>query len=380
MRKANTLLSLIAKAVGSSPRRYIRLSWLLIAGLNEPPMAGAAGAPSAKQDAPFKVPQGWEYSAPLIAPETRTNNPSRAQKDPTVVFYSGKWHVFMTVKLPGKSAIEYCSFTQWKEAGAAPRTILAVSDSDYYCAPQVFYFTPHQKWYLVYQAGVPGADKMWVAYSTTADLANPQSWTRARPMLDGGKDDPRIAGGLDYWIICDHQRAYLFLTSLDGKMWRLWTRRADFPRGFGHCELALQTGIFEASHTYKLKGTDQYLTLVEENGRRYFKAYLADRLDGEWVPLADTAERPFAGWNNIRPAAGVEPWTDNVSHGELIREGFDEALTVDPDNLRFIFQGMWDKHKSGKAYGQFQWRIGMLTPVLAGTAPGTDPKPANQSE
>ncbi len=24
---------------------------------------------------------------------------------------------------------------------------------------------------------------------------------------------------------------------------------------------------------------------------------------------------------------------------------------------------MWDKDKSGKAYGQFQWRIGMLTPV-----------------
>ena len=59
----------------------------------------------------------------------------------------------------------------------------------------------------------------------------------------------------------------------------------------------------------------------------------------------------------------MQPWTDNVSHGELIRDGYDQTLTVDPDNLRFIFQGMWDKDKSAKAYGQFQWRIGMLTPA-----------------
>lgn len=311
----------------------------------------------------FEVPRRWEYSAPLIAPQARTNHPSRAQKDPSVVFYGGQWHVFMTVKLTGRSAIEHCSFERWEDADASSRTILPVSDSDYYCAPQVFYFRPHQQWYLVYQMGVPGADKMWVAYSTTATLADPHSWTRARPLLDGRKDDPRKVGGLDYWIICDDQRAYLFLTSLDGKMWRLWTRLQDFPRGFGHCELALEARIFEASHTYKLSGMGKYLTLIEENGRRYYKAYLADRLDGAWVPLADTPERPFAGWKNIRPAAGVEPWTDNVSHGELIREGYDETLAVDPGNLRFLFQGMWDKDKSGVGYGQFQWRIGLLTPV-----------------
>ena len=63
------------------------------------------------------------------------------------------------------------------------------------------------------------------------------------------------------------------------------------------------------------------MTIVEENGRRYDKAYLADRLDGPWTPVADTAEKPFAGWSNIRPARGAGPWIDNVSHGELIRGG-----------------------------------------------------------
>jgi hypothetical protein len=265
----------------------------------------------------------------------------------------------MTAKLQKRSVIEYCSFEKWEEANAAPRTTLEVSDSAYYCAPQVFYFTPHRKWYLIYQVGVPGAKMMWVAYSTTDNVADPASWTPARPILDGGKDDPRTVGGLDYWIICDEERAYLFLTSLDGKMWRLWTPLREFPLGFGHCELALEAKIFEASHTYKLKGRDQYLTIIEENGRRYYKAYLADRLDGPWKPLSDTAERPFAGWANIRPAAGIEPWTDNISHGELLREGIDEKLVVDPDNLRFLFQGMREKDKSGKGYGQFSWRIGL---------------------
>jgi len=320
---------------------------------------------SATNQAIFKVPDIWEFTAPLISPEQRNNDPSRAQKDPTVVFYGGKWHVFMTVKLPGRSAIEYCSFKKWEQANSSKRTILKISNSDYYCAPQVFYFRPHKKWYLVYQMGVPGASKMWVAYSTTEDIADPDSWTQARPILDGGEKDPRQVGGLDYWIICDKERAYLFLTSLNGKMWRLWTPLRNFPQGFNHCQIALEAKIFEASHTYKLKGMDKYLTIVEENGRRYYKAYLADRLDGEWTPIADTAEKPFAGWNNIRPAPGVEAWTDNISHGELIRDGCDETLTVDPGNWKFIFQGMLDKHKSGKGYGQFQWRIGMLTPILS---------------
>lgn len=339
------------------------------AALASPPAELRTGAEPEPVAVP--IPAMWECSAPLIAPEKRDLDPSRAQKDPTVVFHGGKWHVFMTVKLPGRSAIEYCSFENWEDADKSRRTIVKVSDSDYYCAAQVFYFEPHAKWYLIYQMGVPGAKRMWVAYSTTTTISNPDSWTQAKPILDGGENDPRQEGGLDYWIICDDQRAYLFLTSLNGKMWRLWTRLEDFPRGFAHCDLALEARIFEASHTYRIKGTDKYLTIVEENGRRYYKAYLADRLDGQWTPLADTAEHPFAGWKNICPAPGVEAWTDNVSHGELIRDGYDQNLIVDPNGLQFLFQGMFDAHKSGKGYGQFQWRIGLLTALTADEAART---------
>jgi len=311
------------------------------------------------------VPASWEYTAPLISPERRDVDVSLSQKDPTVVHHDGRWHVFMTVKLPDRAAIEYCSFAEWEHANEAPHTILRVSSSSYHCAPQVFYFAPHETWYLIYQVRVPGAEKMCVAYSTTATIGDPLSWTQASPILDGGANDPREVGGLDYWIICDEQRAYLFFTSLNGKLWRMWTRLADFPAGFDHCEIALEAAIFEASHTYKVKDADTYLTIIEEDGRRYYKAYLADCLDGPWTPLADTAEKPFAGWRNVRPGKGVEPWTDNVSHGELVRDGIDQTMLIDPAKLRFVFQGMWDREKVGKRYGEFTWRIGILTPVGA---------------
>ena len=145
----------------------------------------------------------------------------------------------------------------------------------------------------------------------------------------------------------------------------MWTTREEFPLGFRDCELALEADIFEASHTYLLKGLGQYLTIIESDsgGKRHFKAYLADRLDGEWMPLRDSWERPFAGEMNVRAAEGVKLWADNISHGELIRHGYDERLIVDPENLRFLFQGAWEKDKRD-GYGAIPWRIGLLAPAV----------------
>jgi hypothetical protein len=58
----------------------------------------------------IQLPKPWAFLKPLIAPEDKILNKSRLQKDPTVVFADKRRHVFVTVKLPGKSAIEYCSF------------------------------------------------------------------------------------------------------------------------------------------------------------------------------------------------------------------------------------------------------------------------------
>ena len=164
---------------------------------------------------------------------------------------------------------------------------------------------------------------------------------------------------LDFWVICDDQKAHLFYTSLDGRMWRRETRKSDFPFGWSEQVLALQADIFEASHTYRLKGSDRYLTLVEAqgNGRRYYKAYLANKLEGPWQGLADTLEKPFAARSNV--AEAIE-WTTNISHGELLRTGVDERLEIDPEDLQFLFQGASDDEYRGRQYGTIPWRLGLL--------------------
>ena len=34
------------------------------------------------------------------------------------------------------------------------------------------------------------------------------------------------------------------------------------------------------------------------------------------------------------------PWTQDISHGEMIRAGTDQHLEVDPCHLQFLYQGL----------------------------------------
>jgi hypothetical protein len=315
-------------------------------------------AAPARDQTPFKEGFQWKVSRPLIAAQSRPGDDIHSIKDPTVVFYEGRWHLFCTIR--GKQRthrIEYLSFTDWNRTDKASRYILTVSDG-YFCAPEVFYFAPQKLWYLVYQASDKSRKpELQPVFSTTADIRDPKSWTRPKLIFD---KQPDISMWIDFWVICDDGNAHLFFTSLDGKMWRSQTKLADFPKGFGQPQVVLQADIFEASHTYHLKGMDKYLTIVEAQagGRRYYKAYLADHLAGKWKPLADTLEMPFVGLANSRFEG--EKWTDSFSHGELLRDGYDQTLTVDPAKLLFVFQGASDADKQGKSYGDIPWRLGLL--------------------
>lgn len=312
----------------------------------------------------LKPPLAWTLSRPLITPVQPAEGECVSVKDPTIVFAEGQWHLFMTLRgRPRSHQIQYASFAKWEDADRAPRSILRCHDG-YFCAPQVFYFRRHKTWYLVYQSTDPNRKPgLQPTYSTTETLGDPASWSPGKWFFP--KVNPKgVRRWIDFWVICDAQRAYLFFTSLDGHLWRMWTPIETFPEGFDHCELALKADIFEAAHIYRLKGRDDYLAVIEAQGtggRRYYKAYTADRLDGAWRPLADTEKQPFAGEVNVRQAD--PPWADNISHGELLRAGFDETLTVDPANLRFFIQGVTQKARAGKTYGDIPWRLGLLTAV-----------------
>lgn len=304
----------------------------------------------------------WRSSGPLIDVEAgrSAKDPLVALKDPSIVFHDGRWHLFGTLrKQSGTVCMQYLSFVDWSQANAAPRHELSFTDR-YHCAPQVFYFTPHRRWYLIYQLVDPRNQPAMGPYcSTTTNLADTASWTRPQLMLTNPAPDQRW---IDFWVICDAAKAHLFYTSNDGHMWRRETRLVDFPVGWSAQTLALQADIFEASHTYKLKGRDGYVTVIEAqgDGRRYYKAYLADQLEGPWRGLADALVHPFAAADTVSPRPA---WTTNISHGELLRSGVDERMEIDPTHLRFVYQGASDDEYRGRRYGGIPWRLGLLEQV-----------------
>ncbi len=240
--------------------------------------------------------------------------------------------------------------------------MLPLTDN-YCCAPSVFYFRPQKKWYLIYQYTDSSQDRSRKpGFSTNGDVGKWQDWTKPAPLF--AEPGELVKNWIDFWIICDETKAYLFFTSDDGRMWRSDAKLADFPHGWSKPALILQGDIFEASHTYRLHGQRQYLTIVEAigpNGRRYYKSYSAPTLDGKWEPEAATWERPFASLKNVTTAG--RHWADSISHGELFRMGTDERMEVDPAHLSLLFQGVSDEQMKDKPYGEIPWRLGILDAV-----------------
>ncbi len=310
------------------------------------------GASSDSGDTSCGVPASfkWSSSDALIGPDSN----HISIKDPSIVYYGGLWHVFAsTVDSGGNYSITYLNFNDWSQASSATQYPLSTLGSGYRAAPQAFYFRPQNKWYLVYDGGP--------SYSTTTDITTPSSWTSPKILASNGPSN-----WLDHWVICDSANCYLFFSADDGKFYRMQTSIGNFPGGWSSYVVVMQdstTGnLFEASNVYKIKGTDKYMALIEafnseSTGRRFFRSWTADSLDGAWTALADTYSNPFASAANV--AFSVAAWTNDISHGEMIRDSYDETLTLDTCNLQYLYQGK-DPSASG-TYNLLPWKLGLLT-------------------
>jgi enterochelin esterase-like enzyme len=318
-------------------------------------------------------PFNWVTTKPILRAKSDAQHTLNAIKDPTVVRYNGLWHIFASsVTNTGGYSMVYLNFADWKDAAAAPQYHMDDNPNlrGYHCAPQVFYFAPQKQWYLIYQSQQP-------TFSTTTDIAQPQTWSKPQNFF---AEQPKsvVAGWLDYWVICDETHAYLFFTDDNGRFYRSRTTVADFPKGFDEPVVVMQEkerrDLFEASCTYRIKGTNQYLTLIEaanEKWTRYFKAFIADRLDGEWRPLAAEWGNSFADATRVRMEDGSKLWSDHISHGELLRDGYDQTMTIDPANLVLLYQGLPHDLPLIKEYNLLPWELGLLrreAPVV--TPPG----------
>ncbi|MDN0196367.1 non-reducing end alpha-L-arabinofuranosidase family hydrolase [Streptomyces sp. S.PNR 29] len=325
--------------------------------------SGTPGAArSATNAAALPSRYSWSSSGPLISPKSDASHNIAGIKDPTVVQYNGKYHVFASVASSSGYNLVYLNFNDWSQAGSATHHYLDRSaiGRGYRAAPQVFYYAPQRLWYLVYQTGN-------ASYSTNPDISNPNGWSAPRNFYSSMPDIIRqnIGNGhwVDMWVICDSANCYLFSSDDNGHLYRSQTTVGQFPGGFTNTVIAAQDSkyaLFEASNVYKVQGTNQYLLLVEaigSDGRRYFRSWTSGSLAGSWTPLAASESNPFARSNNVTFPSGA--WTRDISHGEMIRAGYDQTLTIPACRLQYLYQGM--NPNAGGDYNLLPWRLGLLT-------------------
>jgi endo-1,4-beta-xylanase len=300
----------------------------------------------------------WSAGPPVISSVSDAGGITGV-KDPSVVFYGGAWHVFVTTVGPTGFGLGYLSFSRWSDAGAArlyPLTSGPVGGG-YHATPQVFYFAPQKLWYLLYQTGN-------AAYSTNPDISNPNGWSAPKDFYPAVPDlIGKQAGGswVGMGVICDDTDCYLFSSDNHGHLFRSQTPKASFPNGMSQPVVAAadsgQGTTFAASRVYKVTGTGQYLLLSQAfggDGHGYLRSWTSPRLTGPWTPLAGTPTTPFAGKANI--TFSPSPWTSDIVAGELIRDGYDQTLTISPCHLRLLFLGLNQTYHDNRVF-----QIGLLT-------------------
>jgi len=287
-----------------------------------------------------------------------------AVKNPTIVRYHGNWHLFYTSIAAADSSdfhtgLGYITAPTLEGLRTAPRIDLAKTLREPIIAPQVFFFAPQKCWYLIGYVGDASRRVLEPVYSTNQEIENPQGWSQPRRLETNRrrKDDIWI----DFWVICDDEKAHLFYADQTGALYRMETPLAEFPQGFAQAseqrlfELSGRNSrgewrFYDACHVYYVKSAKEYFALLEgayahPTRKNYFDArnrfllgLVADRIEGPWRRVEANKSEFIGEARWLYDSEGKPVPFDSVSHPELIRAGFDQRLEIEDFRLQILFQ------------------------------------------